>query len=113
MAERYVGKVAVSVTVPAGGKPKWTAGSAVLTPSTTSGAASATSLQTAADAQLITHLSLHSADPGTTGANEIAGSRTAVTVTYSTGAARVVADTEGAVDAAGYTATYCAAWAVA
>ena len=114
MTERYVGKIQLSPakSIPAGGKPVWYDGEAVLTPSTTDSAAADSSLQAAAEAQGITHVSLHDGDPGGTGANEIAGSRTAVTVAYSTGAMRVVGDTEGATDATGYTATYCCCWAV-
>lgn len=114
MTERYVGKIQLSPakSIPAGGKPVWYDGEAVLTPSTTDSGASDSSLQAAAEAQGITHVSLHDDDPGSDGSNEIAGSRTAVTVAYSTGALRVVGDTDGAVDATGYSAEWCVAWAV-
>lgn len=90
--------------------PRYAAGAAVIAITgdlTSAGAAIAGEALAAA----ATHVSLHTADPGTGGANELAYSRTAVTLEFATGALRVASETTGETAISG-TVTHYGVWAV-
>ncbi len=117
MAEVFLcgGELSAPIELTIGAKfPRWPAASALLTPSAASGAVTQLGLQAAANAVLAdaTHLSLHTADPGATGAEEIAEMRTAASLAYATGSIRVTAQTDGAVSTSTVTATHWGAWKV-
>lgn len=57
-----------------------------------------------------THVSCHSAYPGTTGANEIAGTRTAITPAAAVGGSRVIASSVNMTIPAGQTVRYFGFW---
>lgn len=57
-----------------------------------------------------THASCHSAYPGTTGANEISGTRTAITPASAVGGSRVVASSVAMTIPAGQTVRYIGFW---
>lgn len=109
MAAVFLGGAALDASVTfAAQLPRFAAGAAVLTPT---GDLVAAAEETAAESLGATHISLHTASPGTDGANEIADSRTAVTMTFATGALRVASETLGATAITG-TATHYGVWAV-
>ncbi len=117
MAETFLigGALAAPIVLTSGEKlPRWPAATALLTPGDDDGTVIAARLQAAAEAVLAdaTHLSLHTADPGATGANEIAEMRTAASLAYATGAIRVTAQTYGATSTSTVTATHWGAWKV-
>lgn len=118
MAATFVcgGALAAPITLTSGANfPRWSDLAAVLTPSASAGSMTVAALQAAASGALagVTHLSLHSADPGATGANELAEFRVPVSLAYSSGAERVDGETDGATATATVTASHWGAWVVA
>lgn len=117
MAETFIcgGALAAPVTLTAGSHlPRWPAASALLTPSDTDGSITDARQQAAAEAVLAdaTHLSLHTGDPGTTGADEVAELRVEATAAWGTGAMRTAAQVDGSAATATVTVTHWGAWKV-
>lgn len=93
--------------------PRWPNSAVLLTVLVTQGNVPSAQIQAAAVATIgaATHLSLHTADPGTTGANEISEFRTAISaLTYDAGSQKVTGQTDGVTSTSTVTATHWGAW---
>lgn len=114
MAETFIcgGALAAPLGVARGGDGlRWPDLATVLTPSASAGSMSVAALQAAASGVLAgaTHLSLHGAAPGATGANEITESRVDIAIASVGGCERV----DGATSTGTVAATHWGAWVVA